>query len=120
MSEEILKYKKRNWLKLKANLYEIGKRNGYYQDVIFYKGKDFIKFGCHVDIAKELEKHKLSTKFNLWFTTTSKMYNEKWYTNNTLLHVELYVPREKQIIQEHEIKTGINKMFEDKYREDYE
>jgi hypothetical protein len=116
-----LKFMKRNWLKLKVSSYGFGKasNNGDYKEVVFYKGKNLFCLNCKIKLANEIESHKLSTKFTIWFSVSSKLYNgnNKYYTSLYLHHAELFVPIQKRLEQEHNYKNGLNnKLFEDNER----
>lgn len=107
-----MKYKKKNWLKLKVKLYEFGSSFGNYQKVIFFKGKDFVMFDANKTLVEELKKHKLATEFYVWFKTKSVVSKSgHWFTSNTMFHYELYVPMAKKMEDEHNYKNGLNGMF---------
>ncbi len=109
-----LKFKKRNWLKLRANVYGFGKTSpcGSFKDVTFYKGKKLLSLSCPIGVAKMIQGYNLNTTFTIWFTVSSKFYEKtgKYYTNAYLHHAELFVPAQKQYEQDQNYKSGLNKI----------
>lgn len=110
VNSDTFKYQKRNWLKIKCNLYEFADvyAGGNFQNIVFFKGKDFIHFGTPISKSKELQKFKLGTSIVVWFKCTSRAYNGKWYSNNSLMHFEKYVPKLKQMQDEHDYAMSIH------------
>jgi len=58
--EELLKYKKLNWLKLKANLYDYGVNDkGWGYVTFFFQKKKMLHLSCHAGKVDELKKERL-------------------------------------------------------------
>lgn len=90
MTDENLKYKKRNLFKLIAKVYLVEQRKDCaFFDIVLYKGDKKIHFGCFNDsINEKLKVLRPNDKVVVWFSAKSKLYNEKWYTNLWIQHYE--------------------------------
>lgn len=110
-TDNTLKYKKRNWCKISLYSYGAGalSKNGYYQEVIFYKKNGtMIAMSSTKEVVDEIMKHKLGTKFNLWFGIQSRSYNDKYYTTLILRHYELSGRRPEENKREQEYIQSLN------------
>lgn len=99
------------------NLYGTTVNSSSYAKATFFKGKKLIEFSCFKDKAVELSKVKLGTTFEVWFDLSSKTITTKEgkpfvLTTATLMHYELFVPKAKQLQDNHDYGMSIqNKMF---------
>jgi hypothetical protein len=98
-------------------LYGTSVNDSSYAKATFFKSKTIIEFNCSRDKAVEISKMKLSTSFDVWFVVNSKFMTTKdgrpyTMTTATLMHYELFVPKIKQMQENHEYSMSIqNKMF---------
>lgn len=90
MTDDNLKYKKRNWNKLIAKVYLIQKRDncGFY-DIVLYKGNNKIHFTIFNElIYTQIKLLRPNDKVVVWFSAKSNLYKDKWYTNLIIQHYE--------------------------------
>lgn len=108
---DALKYQKKNWIKLKVQLFEYGlnERNWGYV-IVYFKKTKMLYLQCHPAKVDEFKKIKLGTALNIWLTIESKVHNQKYYTNGTLMHHEEWKSIEQKLKAEHDYKNGINKI----------
>lgn len=89
-----------------------------YLEVEMYMGDRSIVMNCYNDdIISALTMVVPKEKIKVYFSTESKQYNGKWYTNNTIKHIE--VPRLIKIEKMKEEYVGGNGLIFDENHSDF-
>lgn len=119
MTNETLKYKKRNWHKLIARIYLVEKRdNCSFYDVVLYKSEKKLHFTVFNDsIIEKLKVLRPNDKVVIWFSAKSRLHNEKWYTN---LWIQHYESPNEAYKKKHIEQDNINKGMIDFNNEEFE
>jgi hypothetical protein len=97
MEAKNLKHAKKHWYK--GNLYfkemtrkEYTKEDKVieYVEVEMYMGERTVVMKCYnPNVIETLLRVLPQEKIKVWFSTDSHKHNEKWYTNNTIKHIEV-------------------------------
>ena len=125
MEQENLKYAKRKWHKgnfyLKYTTEKKYLKEGVvsnYLEVEMYVGNRNIVMNCYnPNVILTLNKAYPKEKIKVWFSTESKKYNDKWYTNNTIKHIE--IPRVENLEKMKEEYVNNNTLNFDTHSEDF-
>lgn len=87
-----ISHAKKKWSKANLYLFSVSEASFKGHDVVFYMSKRKVHFLCfNPAVLSVLENTLLKEKVKIWFSAESRLYNEKWYTNLVLKHIE--VPR---------------------------
>lgn len=89
-----------NWKHIKKHLFKltgviIGYENGGngFGSLIVMKGSNKYAFSIHEDRYKELKQIPVGKKITFWFKIICKEYNDKWFTNLSIVKHELFIKR---------------------------
>lgn len=110
MKQENLRHAKKHWYKGSFRFREVNKvyykGDKHFYEVILYISDRQVAFRIYNnELRNYIDKVNAQEKIKVWFSAESKQYNDKWYTNLILKHLECSRLQEIEKTKE-DIKTN--------------